>query len=231
VAEPLITYRHLETVVARRGFIAAEDRPGREPDWETAVHESAHAVAALRLLGPDALGRAVVGFGHATGGLEGLSRGHFALSDEWAQAHPPTSTTSPDHVTVALAGACAVEALLGHRGHEAESDVASATTTILDQLELGDPAFGPSRQTVESSGAAFGAVVGSDAMRRLAWDLTRSRFAQAWRGTARLVAEHRIEIERLARVLLDEKRTLTGDEIVEAIGPASAAAPGRGSGG
>lgn len=186
VAEPLIAYRHLETVVARRGFIAATDRPGREPDWETAVHESAHAIAAWRLFARDALARVTIGFGSAAGALEGFSRGHFALSDEWAQDHPPTSATWEDHVAVALAGACAVDALLGHRGHGAETDVASATTTILAQLEQGDPAFGPSRQTIETTGAAFGAVVGSEPMRRLAWDLTRSRFERAWARTARL---------------------------------------------
>jgi SpoVK/Ycf46/Vps4 family AAA+-type ATPase len=40
-AEPVIEYRHLEKVVARRGFIGAE-RPERVPRWDTAVHEAAH---------------------------------------------------------------------------------------------------------------------------------------------------------------------------------------------
>jgi hypothetical protein len=44
--EPIIEYRHLERVFNRRGFVAAAGRPGREPDWETALHEAAHATVA-----------------------------------------------------------------------------------------------------------------------------------------------------------------------------------------
>jgi len=232
VADPVIAVRHLEAVVARRGFISAEDRPGREPDWETAVHEAAHAVVAYRLFGREALARVTIGFGTSPGALDAFIRGHFMLSDEWSAAHPPTSGTWADHVAVALAGACAVEALLGHRGHGGEADVASATETILGQLDQGDPAFGPGRRAVETSIGALGGLVGSESMRHVAWDLARSRFERAWERTSRLVAEHRPGIERLARVLLDGKRTLTGDEIVAAItatggGGATDSDPGR----
>lgn len=233
VADPVIAVRHLEAVVARRGFIGALDRPGREPDWETAVHEAAHAVVAYRLFGRAALARVTIGFGTTPGALDAFTRGHFTLSDEWSAAHPPTSGTWADHVAVALAGACAVEALLGHRGRGGEADVASATETILGQLDQGDRTFGPGRRAVELASGAFGAVVGSASMRRLAWDLTRSRFEGAWERTSRLVAEQRPGIERIARTLLEGKRTLTGDEIVAAIAAPGAdgapvAEPGRG---
>lgn len=215
--DPLIEVRHLEAVVARRGFIGAEGRPGREPDWETAVHEAAHAVIAHVLFGREALARVVIGFG-AAGALTGLARGHFALSDEWALNHPPSSVTWPDHVAVSLAGVCAEEALLGYRGAGAETDVADGTERILAQLDAADPAFGPGRRAIEGSSPVFQTVVGSGAMRELAWDLTRERFEACRSRTQSLVVEHRSEIERLAHVLLEESRSLTGDEIVAGMG-------------
>jgi hypothetical protein len=96
--------------------------------------------------------------------------------------------------------------------------VARSTDLILAQLDAADPAFGPSRRAVEVNGGMFGTVVGSQAMRSLAWRLTRARFQDCWQRAIRLVDEHRDSIERLARVLLEGKQTLTGDEIVIAIG-------------
>lgn len=218
VDEPVIEYRHLEAVVARRGFVAAEGRPGREPDRETAVHEAGHAVVALALFGREALAKVTVGFGSPAGDLSQFARGHFSLSDEWALNHPPSSVTYADHTALRLAGACSEEVLLGYRGDGAEPDVAAASDLILAQLDSGDPAFGPSRRAVEASAAIHGAAVGSDAMRHLAWELARTRFDTSWQRTTRLVDRHRAAIDGLANALLHDKHTLTGDEIVAAIG-------------
>jgi ATP-dependent Zn protease len=218
VGDPVIEYRHLEIVVARRGFVPAEGRPGRAPDLETSLHEAAHAVLTFALFGRAALAKVSVGFGSPGGGPDHFARGHFSVSDEWAMDNQPTSATWPDHVAAALAGACAEETFLGYRGHGAETDVARSTDLILAQLDAADPAFGPSRRAVEVNGGMFGTVVGSQAMRSLAWRLTRARFQDCWQRAIRLVDEHRDSIERLARVLLEGKQTLTGDEIVIAIG-------------
>lgn len=204
--------------MARRGFIAAEGRPGREPNWETSLHEAAHAVVAHALFGRGALAKVTVGFGSPSGGPDHFARGHFSLLDEWAMNNPPTSVSWPDHAAVSLAGTCAEEAILGHRGHGAEPDVATATNLILAQLEAADPEFGPGRSAIETNVGIFGVVVGSEAMRRAAWELSQKRFKDCWQRTTGLVEQHRGSIERLAAALLEGKRTLTGDEIVAAIG-------------
>ena len=216
-ADPVIEYRHLETVVSRRGFIAAEGRPGREPDRETALHEAAHAVLAHALFGRPALAKVAIGFGGSNDAPDQFMRGHFSMSDEWRLAHPPTSATWPDYVAVSLAGACAEDLILGYRGFGAGPDVATATGLILAQFETGDPEFGPGREAIETGVIVHGAVVGSEAMRSLAWELCRRRFEEARERTLALVAVHQASIERLADALLKGKRTLTGDEIVAVI--------------
>jgi len=210
--DPVIEYRHLEVVFGRRGIIAAEGRAGREPDWETAVHESAHAIVAYALFGRPALGQVTIGFG-PVGRRRMVARGHFSLSDDWAQNNPPSSVTWRDHVAVKLAGVCAEELMLGYRGAGANRDVDAATDLILDQFNVGDPSFGPSRLAIE---AATGRpeVVGSEAMRAAAWHLAQARFGECWARTKPLVADGRGDIERLAELLLSTKSRLTGDEIV-----------------
>ena len=209
--DPVILYRHLEQVVARRGFIPAEDRPGRQPDWETCIHEAAHAVSALVLFGERSLGEISVGVARAG---DGFSRGRFVLSDEWAAANPPTSLTWRDHALSLLAGAAAEEIILGYRGAGSETDVARATTLILDRFETGDPLFGPSRRTLD--GGSMRGSVGAEAMRTAAWYLLRQRFDECWIAAERLVEGHRVEIERLARVLLSGRWILVGRQIAEA---------------
>jgi len=217
VADPIIEYRHLETVVSRRGFVAAEGRAGREPDRETALHEAAHAVVAYALFGRDALAKVTVGFGSTNATVGMFMLGHFSMSDEWSLSHPPTSETWPDHVAVSLAGVCVEELLLGYRGAGAGPDAAKATSLILDQLNAGDQEFGPARGTLEANAPVHGVVVGSEAMRVAAWELCRRRFTEVHQRTLALVAENQAAIERLAGALLDGKPTLTGDEIVAVI--------------
>jgi cell division protease FtsH len=208
--DPLILYRHLEAVVSRRGFVAANDRPGRAPDWETCVHEAAHAVAALTLFGEPSLGELSVGVARVG---DGLSRGRFVLADAWAAVNPPTSLTWRDHVAVSLAGAAAEEVILGYRGAGAQSDVAQATETILELFETGDPLFGPGRRTAEGSGVR---AAGAEVMRTAAWFLLRQRFDECWIAAERLAEGYRPEIERLARTLLDGRWILFGRQIAEA---------------
>jgi SpoVK/Ycf46/Vps4 family AAA+-type ATPase len=215
IAEPVIEQRHLEVVFGRRGFVAAESRPGREPDWETAVHEPAHATLAYVLFGRPALARVTIGFGRIS--RRGFARGHFEFSREWAEANKPNSRSWPDHVAVSLAGVCAEEVILGYRGFGADSDARDATQLILGQLDQSDPAFGPNRSTIEAASGTLYAVAGSEPMRAQVWFLTRQRFAECWQTTQTLVARHREQIEVLARVLLNKKAQLTGDEIVDAI--------------
>jgi ATP-dependent Zn protease len=214
-AEPVIEYRHLEAVFGRRGFIAAEGRPGREPDWETAIHEAAHAVIALAVFGRPALAQVTIGFGQV-GRRRAPSRGHFDVSADWAYKNRPNSVSWRDHVAVKLAGVCAEDLLLGHRGHGASDDVDAATNIILDQFDEGDPAFGPSRSAMELSAKRLGPG-GSDAMRSAVWHLTQARFGECWTRTKELVAQRQSAIERLARVLLTTKSRLTADEIAAAI--------------
>jgi ATP-dependent Zn protease len=217
VDDPLIEYRHLETVVARRGFVAAK-REAREPLWSTAIHEAAHSVVAWHLFGREALAKVQLGFGRGPDELGSFNNGHFELSEDWLQRHPPTTRNWADHVAVGLAGACAEQVILGERSPGSEIDVSSATESILEQLERGDTAFGPARKALEKASVA--AAVGSEAMRSVAWHLVSRRFDECWRGTSAHVAQLRDQIERLARVLFEEKRTLTADEIVAAIEPA-----------
>jgi ATP-dependent Zn protease len=216
-ADPLIEYRHLESVVARKGFVAAEGRPGRAPDWETAIHESAHAVAAYTLFGRDALAKVSVGFGNPRGGIVGRALGHFSLSDDWLLSHPPTSATWLAHAGLSLAGMVAENLFLGYRGYGADADVAHATEVILGQLDSGDPSFGPSRTVVESSSGVLGAPAGSEAMRASAWAIARLRFAQVEDLARQLVGDRREAVEHVARILLESKAMLTGEEIAAAI--------------
>jgi hypothetical protein len=167
--EPVIDYRHLEAVVARRGFIAAEDRAGRAPNWETAVHEAAHAVIAYRLFGREALAKVTMAL-WSSPQLGQFERGHFELSFEWLADNAPNSKTWRDHVSISLAGICAEQILLGYRGQGGERDVANATNAILSQFDAADPAFGPGRSSIEASSGSHYAVAGSGAMRRLAWN-------------------------------------------------------------
>ena len=213
--DPVILYRHLERVVVRRGYVPAEDRPGRLPDWETCVHEAAHAVSALVLFGEQSLGELSVGVARAG---DGVSRGRFVLADGWAMANPPTSLTWRDHAASFLAGAAAEEVVLGYRGAGSETDVAQATELILGLTDTGDPLFGPSRRTVENGGLR--GSVGAEAMRTAAWFLLRQRFDECWIAAERLVEGHRDAIERLARALLDGRWILVGRQIADAAGMA-----------
>jgi ATP-dependent Zn protease len=209
--EPRIEYRHLETVVARRGFVAAEGRADRKPTYETALHEAGHAAVAWACFGRAALARLDIRFGSSNSDLEDSHLGHFEVSNDWLAVNKPNSRTWPEHAAVALAGVCTEEALLGHRGAGGEVDVSNATRIIIGQLDTGDPDFGPSRSQVETAAGIF--REGSEAMRATVWHLVRPRFASCWLRTAGLVADHRQSIERLARALLADYRALSGDEI------------------
>ena len=126
--DPVIRPRHLNEVVSRRGFVAADERPGRDVDWESCVHEAAHAVAAFALFGSPALGELSVGVGRSDNGFH---RGQFVLSDTWLAANPPNSNTWRDHVVIGLAGVCAEELILGYRGAGGERDVRGATELVM----------------------------------------------------------------------------------------------------
>jgi len=212
---PVIEPRHLEAVATRRGWIAAE-RPGRSATWATAVHEAAHATIAYRVLGRDALAHVKVGWGNGDPAALAFERGHFALSEEWAAENDVTSTTWPDHVAIRLAGSCAEEALCGFRGPGASHDIDSATSIIRQQLDYADPAFGPSRRTLEWQ-TGLDAALGSEEMRATAWHLVRTRFDECWSRTRELVAANQDAIVRLARALLDDRQVLVDDEIVALI--------------
>jgi cell division protease FtsH len=212
--DPVIRPRHLNTVVARRGFVAADERPGRGVDWEDCLHEAAHAVAALTLFGEAALGEVSVGVGRSENGYH---RGQFVFSDTWTAANPPNSNTWRDHVVSMLVGVCAEELILGYRGSGASTDLHNATQLVIDQsFETGDPLWGPSRLTVEGSSRGHG-VVGSESMRRQAWFLTRRRFDECWIKAERLVDAHRAEIEHLAGFLLRAPSMLIGHQIASVI--------------
>lgn len=215
-SEPVIRFRHLERVVARRGFVAAV-RPGREPDLRSAVHEAGHAVAAWARLGRRALGNIALGFGLSDDLESVVTGGHFELSPAWALAHPITSRSWPDHAVIGLAGICAEQELLGDRGAGGAKDVERATDTILDHFSLGDPEFGPNFKSLET--ASGYAAAGSDAMRTLLWQLTRARFLDCWKQAEELVHEHRAAIERLANALMSSGRALVGSEIAGVIDP------------
>jgi ATP-dependent Zn protease len=117
-------------------------------------------------------------------------------------------------VAIHLAGTCAELTLLGRRGSGARSDLAGATEVLLEQLDLGDPEFGPTRQAFEDSSARGSA--GSEAMRAFVWQLCRERFAECWSRTVELVSEHRQAIETLADRLLYDPQVTFGVESVAA---------------
>lgn len=213
--DPTIEYRHIEKVVARHGFVGADDRPGRQPTLEICTHEASHAVLAWSLFGPDSLSNVAVGFGRARTNFPGLSLGHFELSNDWLAENPPNSGTWPDHAVVSLAGLCAEQVLLGYRGAGGESDVHDATRIIVHQLDTGDADFGPSRTAMEYAGHEK--PTGSQDMRSNAWHIARPRYDACFSRTLGLVAEHRGHIGRLASVLLEARTTLSGEEIVAII--------------
>jgi ATP-dependent Zn protease len=208
--EPVIRYRHLEAVVARRGFVAATERPGGAPDQRVAIHEAGHAVVAWALFGPDALGHAMLQLQLTRGRRRHQQLGHFELSEEWLATNPPTSTTWRDHVAIGLAGACAELEVLGDRGPGASSDIHTVTGEILQLLELGDPDFGPARSRMEADG--YG-TTGAEVMRALAWRLTRARFEETWEYAMTVVRQHRQQVVRVADELMFAGRSLSGYEI------------------
>jgi cell division protease FtsH len=226
-AEPVIEYRHLEAVALRRGFIAATGRAGREPGWDTAVHEAGHAVVAYALFGRDALARVGIGWGQGPGRLGGSFRGHFELSDEWFAEHRANSVSWPDYAALYLAGMCAEQLVRGRFGEGAKADVRKATDLLVNLLEHGDRDFGPARYAIESATDSDEGVVGSELMRRRVWALVRDRYERCRARAAELVGEHRAAIERLATELHEGRHNLAADEIVELIGdvPAPAARP------
>lgn len=212
--EPVIASRHMELVVARRGFIAAE-RPHRGPTHETAIHEAAHAVLAYHLFGAEALGGVTSTFGLGDS-LGRLSRGHFQFSDDWLSGNPPDSVNWVDYVTVNLAGLCAENEFLGKHGPGSISDVVSSTELITDQLDRGDTDFGPSWSRFEMS-ISHHDLNGGQGLRDEVWSLTRARFRRCMARTEAIVREQREAIERLSVGLLESKTTLTGEEIVALI--------------
>jgi hypothetical protein len=157
-----------------------------------------------------------IGYVRGKGRQLSFDEGHFELSDDWLAHNPPNSVSWRDHAVLALAGACAEELICGYRTGGVETDIGHATTLALNELDLGDPAFGPSRMTIEGAGPRD-SNSGSQLMRETAFHIARHRFDALRDRTYRMVAVHRPEIERLAQLLLDGKRTLTGDEIVDAI--------------
>lgn len=207
-----IKYKHLELVVARRGFIRAE-RPGREPTFAICLHEAAHAVIGYHLFGADSVGSVSVGFQPGRG-FSRFRRGHFQFSDDWLAENEPNSATWRDHAAVALAGAAAEEVVLGYRGDGATADVSAATSMVIERLDVADPVFGPGRDAIETNTRAEGAVVGSELMRAEVWALTRARFDECWQRALALAGEHRADIERLAAALFATKASFTGEEIV-----------------
>ncbi|HLX33824.1 MAG TPA: AAA family ATPase [Candidatus Limnocylindrales bacterium] len=219
-ADPVIEMGHLEAMVNRRGFVGARDRTDREPGWDTAVHEAGHAVIAHDLLGPESIAKVAIGWGQRPSAVGRNFRGHFEISTEWLGRHGPTSVTWIDHAAVDLAGLCAEELIIGAWGIGAESDVKSATELVMALFDRGDPAFGPSMSAIENANADRDGLVGSEAMRRLAWRLARERMESARAWARRLVELRRDAIAQLARTLLDGHRTLGADEIAAMIGHA-----------
>jgi len=223
--EPVIEFRHLETVVARRGFVAAK-RPGRAPTHETAIHEAAHVVLAIATFGVECLGNAKVGFAPDDKAMRSFERGHFAFSDDWLEAHRPTTADIELHAAVKLAGAVAEEQLLGYRGTGATHDVEGATRLLRSLLDMGEAHFGPSRSALEDGPSPY-AVVGADTMRELAWLTVRARFAHASAQAGILVSRHAGAIEKLADTLLMSKAQLSGQEIVALVGDLRMSEVGR----
>jgi ATP-dependent Zn protease len=213
--EPVIRPEHMEIVVARRGYIAAE-RPGREPTLKVAIHEAAHAVIAYVLFGADALSGVTVRFGRGRSVGDHVY-GHFQLSDDWLAENDANSRSWPDHAALLLAGACAEQAVLGYRSSGSGNDVAGATALIVEQFDRADAQFGPSWSAIEHA-AGYDDVVGPNEMRATAWTLARLRFDECWDRTVALVKAHRPTIEHLATALLEAKSTLTGEEIVDLLG-------------
>lgn len=217
-ADPVIELRHLEAVVNRRGFIGSSGRPGREPGWDSAVHEAGHAVVAHDLFGAEAIAKVAIGWGQRPKTVGGSFRGHFELSAEWLSRHGADSSSWVDHAAVDLAGMVAEELVIGSWGVGATSDVDAATKIVLGLLDRGDPAFAPSRSTIETSIEDSDNAVGSERMRAIAWDLTRERVEMVRSWARSLVSLRRDAIERLAHVLLDERQVLGADEIAAIIG-------------
>lgn len=218
-ADPVIELRHLERVVNRRGFIGAQDRADREPGWDSAVHEAGHAVVAHDLLGAEAIAKVAIGWGQRPKTVGGSFRGHFELSAEWLALHGSDSSSWVDHAAVSLAGMVAEEVVIGRWGSGARSDLRGATQLVLDLFDHGDTRFGPSRHSMEGASGEEVAV-GSEEMRRLAWKLTRERVEAARAWSAKVVSLRREAVERLAKVLFDERPTLGADDVVAIIGPA-----------
>jgi AAA+ superfamily predicted ATPase len=215
---PVITFRHLYKVVARRGFVQAE-RPGRAPTLTDGIHEAAHVCAALALFGPECLGKAKIGFGNAEEtGRRTRERGHFALSDDWLAAHEMTTANIGMHAAVALAGASAEELFLGYRTVGSGHDVQTATQLVMTYSDLGDDLAGPARAVFEASGPSPNTATGSEAMRAMTWGVARSKFERYAADAKALVRAHRVSIERLAHEMLRDRHLMSAEEIVEIVG-------------
>jgi hypothetical protein len=183
--------------------LAPDDERPRAARWRSAVHEVAHALAALRL---------------GAGTVERVSIVKCAVAGGHTLTTVDAETLSRDEieamVVVSLAGRAAEEALLGAAttggGGSRASDLARATAAVASlHLTFG---LGPDLSFRAAPDEAL-AVVAEDAdlRRRIERDLRR-----LYRRALRLVRAERQVIEAVARRLVDA-RHFSGNEFCAAV--------------
>lgn len=194
--EATIGWMEVSEAIMRGGRIVDDIEPPASQLWETAVHESGHAVANL-LLGFEVTAMTLRRDGGVT---------EATMEDE-----ARTRLTAADlsnRITVALAGLAAERLILGHYGLGGGDDVAAATRAAIARINEGvDPATRPLR---------FGDFENSPAAQDELF-LAAAAAVSAGRSDAEgLVSANRTKIETLAQRLV-EARHLSGRELRAAL--------------
>ena len=192
----------IQKAMNRIAFKALEGQTvDKSEQWNVAVHEAGHTVAALTLNPSSVTSVSII--------PQGKSRGHVKLTyDDDVMLSVDDVETD---VTVGVAGAAAEEVILGKRYLGSFTDFKKARVKLMSLI------FGIGAYDVGLAGVGQGKLLDSSADEemvaagnRIYMEKMRHLYAEA----CRIIAEKRELTELIARALV-EKSTLSSDEILE----------------
>ena len=199
-----MTWPHLRTALLRRGTIIEPAVMTPEVRWAVAVHEAAHAIVGVRLMGRTELAISMT-----------ISPDHFGGRTRWGtdelNQHNITGDHQVDRAIIALAGMAGEREILGAATMGAGPDIDHATEAVMTLIRYGLAA--------EWGVLGIDKLADGDRGERLKDDynaLIRVRLAECQRRADELVRANSEPIVRLAK-RLDVAGHLAGEELQVAL--------------
>jgi len=203
---------HLDEALERRGVARRMPKDDEDDRRSVAVHEAGHAIVAFvtfgsRALNDVAIARTRRGFGHTS------------LRREWLESNVATARWR-ERVQLSLAGLLAEELVSEQPpGFGSREDVDKATQLVLMAIENGlVPEFGRTSTSRFEKGPDDDSYDerGSESMRSLLWDVTRSEIRAA-EVACRQVLVQRLPALRVVSERLLRSGALSGADLAAAL--------------